>query len=122
MKLDIQILAGKEGRRSDLDDFGKPVEISELYMKIRHKFWGYSLSFAFWETFNIFTIIASFYITNVLLNDQFLSYGIRVASGMPFDKGQNAMVSLFPTEVRFCFVETFPCSKYCKDKIVFFCV
>ena len=87
---------------------GKAEEIANQFIHYRDKYNGYQLSFAFWETFNLVTVIASIQATHWLLNNKFWYYGLEVIMYLnnyqSFQqqgrKLHDPMCEVFPTEVR----------------------
>jgi len=86
---------------------GKAEEIANQFIHYRDKYNGYQLSFAFWETFNLVTVIASIQATHWLLNNKFWYYGLEVIMYLnnyqSFQqqgrKLHDPMCEVFPTEV-----------------------
>ena len=86
---------------------GKAEEIANQFIHYRDKYNSYQLSFAFWETFNLVTVLASIQATHWLLNNKFWSYGLEVffylnnyqSFQQHGEKLHDPMCEVFPTEV-----------------------
>ena len=94
---------------------GKAEDIANKFILYRDKYNAYQLSFAFWETFNLLTVLASIQITHWLLNHKFWLYGAEVIYYLHYyqsfqhsgEKLHDPMCEVFPTEVRFIFIEIY---------------
>jgi len=86
---------------------GKAEEIANQFIHYRDKYTSYQLSFAFWETFNLVTVLASIQATHWLLNNKFWWYGLEVITYLnnyqshhqQGVKLHDPMCEVFPTEV-----------------------
>jgi len=86
---------------------GKAEEIANQFIHYRDKYYSYQLSFAFWETFNLVTVLASIQATHWLLNNKFWFYGLEVffylnnyqSFQQHGEKLHDPMCEVFPTEV-----------------------
>ena len=88
---------------------GKAEEIANQFIHYRDKYTSYQLSFAFWETFNLVTVLASIQATHWLLNNKFWWYGLEVITYLnnyqshhqQGVKLHDPMCEVFPTEVNY---------------------
>ena len=95
---------GNQGNKGKKFKIWKSAEIGKHFVNNHGKFTMYHCKYAFWESFNIVTILASVQITDWILNSQFWSYGWEVIQYLNSYQDRSLqlhdpMCQVFPTEV-----------------------
>ena len=95
---------GNQGNKGKKFKIWKSAEIGKHFVNNHGKFTMYHCKYAFWESFNIVTILASVQITDWILNSQFWSYGWKVIRYLHVYQDRSLqlhdpMCQVFPTEV-----------------------
>ena len=106
----------------------KPIVMAKKFIEYRKKYNSYQLTFAFWETFNFISVLASMQVTHWLLNNKFWNYGLEVIYYLNNYQGFKAigqklydpMCEVFPTEVS-CFLKFGGTSGFA-DQTTFLCI
>jgi len=106
----------------------KSVLIANKFIEYRGKYWTYQLTFAFWETSNFLSVLASMQVTDWLLNNKFWKYGLDVLyylhNYQDFringERLHDPMCEVFPTEVS-CYLKFGGTSGYA-DVNAFLCI
>ena len=119
---------GNQSSSSAKVKISKPVLIANKFMEYRGKYWTYQLTFAFWETSNLLSVLASMQITHWLLNNKFWNYGLDIIyylhnyqdMRIKGEKLHDPMCEVFPTEVS-CYLKFGGSSGYA-DLSAFLCI